>query len=159
MSQTDWDRFFLKLALVHAEKSKDPSTKVGAVITDFDHVLISGGYNGFPRGIQDTHERLTDREAKLKLVVHAEMNAVLAAARKGTQLLGTTLYIVALDAASGATWGGAPCVRCTVEVIQAGIHLIVAPPMDLVPDRWRDSILESRRLLLEAGIEVREVEL
>lgn len=159
MSQLDWDRHFIRLALLHAEKSKDPSTKVGAMIVDSDHGLISGGYNGFPRHIEDSIERLNNRDLKLSLVVHAEMNAVLSAARNGTPLLGSTMYVAAFDAITLLTWGGPPCVRCTVELIQAGIHLIVSPPFKNVPSRWLASILEAQKLLAEAGIEYREVDM
>ena len=70
-----WDRYFLDLALLNAQMSKDPSTKVGAVIVGPDREVRSMGFNGFPRGIADTRERLECREVKLDLVVHAEMNA------------------------------------------------------------------------------------
>jgi len=88
MSTCKWDRHFLGLALAHARMSKDPNTKVGAIIVGPDRELISAGFNGFPRGIEDSDERLTNRDLKLKLIVHAEMNAVLAAARHGIQLKG-----------------------------------------------------------------------
>ena len=80
---TRWDHHFLQLCLDHARMSKDPSMSVGAVIVGPDREIRSAGFNGFPRGIADTKERLSDRDVKLQLVVHAEMNAVLAAARVG----------------------------------------------------------------------------
>lgn len=87
-----WDNHFLGMALYHSKLSKDPSTRVGSVIIGPDREILSAGFNGFPRGIADTHERLHDRDMKLKLVVHAEMNALLAAARTGMRLKGCTLY-------------------------------------------------------------------
>src|ERR1700722_8733078 len=114
-----WGRHFLNLAYEHAKMSQDPSTKIGSVIVGPDLELRSAGFNGFPRGIADTQERLNNREIKLQLVVHAEMNAVLAAARVGIPLKGCTMYVTATDN-SGKIWGGPPCVRCTVETIQAG---------------------------------------
>src|SRR5271165_7034344 len=130
-----WDRHFLEMAVHHSRMSKDPSTKVGAVIVGPDRELISAGFNGFPRGIADTEERLTDRDMKLRLVVHAEMNAVLAAARLGVRLKGCTMYVAATDN-SGDTWGGPPCTRCTVETIQSGIVEIVSYPLKSAPSRW-----------------------
>lgn len=153
-----WDNHFLKLALDNAQMSKDPSTKVGAVIVGPDREVRSMGFNGFPRGIADTRERLTCREVKLELVVHAEMNAVLNAARMGTPTKGCTMYLVATDA-SGMIWGGPPCVRCTVEVIQSGIAEVVSIPFKDVPSRWKASIDQARAVLAEAGVSYRDAAL
>lgn len=101
-----WDRHFLELALVNARMSKDPKTKVGAVIVGPDREVRAMGFNGFPRGIADTPARLEDRDLKLKLVVHAEMNAILNAVRVGVSVKGCTLYLAATDA-SGAVLGWA----------------------------------------------------
>jgi dCMP deaminase len=152
-----WDRHFLVLAACHAGMSKDPSTRVGAVVVGPDRELLSAGFNGFPRKIRDLNARLNDRETKLKLVVHAEMNAVLAAARRGVPMLGCTLYLVAMDK-SGAIWGGPPCTRCTVEVIQAGIVQVVSYPKKSVPSKWHADLELSQSLLTEAGVGYREVE-
>lgn len=152
-----WDRHFLRLAVAHAEMSRDPSTRVGAVLVGEDRTILSAGFNGLPRGIADTPERLNDRAVKLRLVVHGEMNAILAAAANGVRLRGSTLYLAATDS-GGAVWGGAPCVRCTVEAMQAGIRGIVCPPARTAPSRWHDDIREATELLREAGIPLREVE-
>jgi deoxycytidylate deaminase len=69
-----------------------------------------------------------------------------------------TLYVAATDD-SGAVWGGAPCVACLLEVIQAGVTGIVSLPFKTVPSRWRDDIEESRRLIAEVGIHYKEVEI
>lgn len=151
-----WDKHFLGMALYHSKLSKDPSTRVGSVIIGPDREILSAGFNGFPRGIADTHERLHDRETKLKLVVHAEMNALLAAARTGMRLKGCTLYLAATDD-SGLVWGGPPCTRCTVEIIQVGISEIVSHPVKAVPSRWHEDLTLAKSLLEEAGILYREV--
>ena len=151
-----WDRHFLQLCQDHARMSKDPSTRVGAVIVGPDGELRSAGFNGFPRGIADTPERLYDRDMKLRLIVHAEMNAVLAAARVGIPLKGCTLYLAATDLA-GNVWGGPPCSRCTVEFIQAGITEVVSFPPKAVPSKWHAELVLARTLLDEAGIQYREV--
>lgn len=149
-----WDSHFLGMALYHSRLSKDPSTRVGSIITGPDREILSGGFNGFPRGIADD-ERLQDRDTKLKLVVHAEMNALLAAARTGMRLKGCTLYLAATDD-SGLVWGGPPCTRCTVEIIQVGIAKIVSFPQKSVPSRWHEDLALALKLISEAGIEYRE---
>ena len=152
-----WDTHFLHLAYVHAGMSKDPSTKVGAVIVGPDREIISAGFNGFPRGVLDTEARLQDRDTKLALIVHAEMNAVLAAARVGIALKGSTLYLAATDP-SGAIWGGPPCTRCAVEMIQAGIREVVSYPFKDVPSKWREDVRRAGAILEEAGVNYVEID-
>jgi dCMP deaminase len=151
-----WDQHFLQLALDHARMSKDPSTKVGAIIVGPDRESLTAGFNGLPRGLADTEERLHNRDLKMRLVVHAEMNAVLTAARIGIPLKGCSLYLAATDV-SGDVWGGPPCTRCTVEVIQSGISEIVSWPVRAVPSRWHEDIAFARTILNEAGVRYREV--
>ena len=151
-----WDRHFLEMALTNARMSKDPNTRVGAIIVGPDREMRSAGFNGLPRGIEDTAERLNDREIKLKLVVHGEMNAILNAARVGIPMQGCTLYLVATDN-SGEVWGGPPCTRCTVEIIQAGIAEIVSFPFKSVPSRWQLDIEFARSIIKESGVRYREV--
>ncbi len=87
-----WDRFYLDLAKFVATKlSKDPSTKVGAVVVNWEKGLEFFGYNGFPPGVQDLPERYNDRSIKYPLVVHAEANALYKAGRENCQ--GATLYV------------------------------------------------------------------
>ena len=151
-----WHNHFLQLCLDHARMSKDPSTQVGALIIGPDREPLSNGFNGFPRGIADTEERLNDRELKNKLIVHAEMNAILNAARVGTALKGSTLYLAAINS-SGLVWGGPPCTRCTVELIQAGIKRVITRHQKAVPSRWHEDIAFARKLIEEVGIEYIEI--
>lgn len=140
MTQLTWDKYFLDLGRMVATKSKDPSTKVGAVIVRPDRTIVSLGYNGFPRGVADTSERLNDRPTKYSLVVHAEMNAILSARES---LQGYTLYTVPFM----------PCDRCFVHVIQAGITRVVFPRA--TPDqllRWGAAFEAVLMLAGEAGI-------
>ena len=76
MALNKWYKRYLKLAAEVATWSKDPNTQVGAVVVGSKGQILSQGYNGFPRGINDTSKRLNDRDTKLSLVVHAEMNAI-----------------------------------------------------------------------------------
>lgn len=153
-----WDRHFLKMALLNAEMSKDPSTKVGAIIVGPDREVRSAGFNGFPRGILDSSARLINRELKYSLIVHAEVNAILNAARAGIATRGCTLYVAAQDS-TGLVWGGPPCTRCSVEVIQAGIMEVVAPPAVNIPERWLADLAKAREILREAGVHYREIPL
>jgi dCMP deaminase len=152
-----WDRHFLGLALACAKMSKDPSTIVGAVVVGPDREIRASGFNGFPRGIPDSPSWLADREIKLRVVVHAECNCICNAARVGVSLKGCTLYLAASDH-SGMIWGGAPCTRCTVHVIQAGIKQVVTFPPKGVPSRWHEDIAFARKLLEEAGVGYVEIE-
>ena len=139
-----WDIRFLKLATHISEWSKDPSTKVGCVVVGPDREIRSTGFNGFPRGIQDSDDRLTNRDLKYPLICHAEENAIMHAARIGLALKGCTAYV---------TWP--PCTRCARSLIQAGVSEIVLPSGLEIPDRWRDDFEMSMGLLREAGVKIR----
>lgn len=153
-----WDRGFLRLALSFANSmSKDPNTRVGAVAVGPGREVLQVGFNGFPRGVADTPERLNDRDVKNRLTVHAERNVVCLAARRGISLDGATLYLTATDD-SGLVWGGSPCTACTIELIQAGIAEIVTAPFKNVPSRWLDDITFARTIVEEAGLRYREID-
>ena len=154
--QMKWDTHFLRVALLNADMSKDPNTQVGSVIVGPCREIRSAGFNGFPRGIADTAARLADRDLKLRLIVHAEMNAILNAARVGISTKGCTLYLAATDN-TGLVWGGPPCTRCVVEMIQAGISEVVSYPEKAVPSRWHVDLAFARMLLDEAGVIYREI--
>jgi dCMP deaminase len=156
MTSDRWDAAYLRQCLDWAGMSKDPNTRVGAVIVGPDREVRASGFNGFPRGITDNAARLADRDLKNRLMVHAERNAICNAARIGTSLNGCTLYLMATDY-TGATWGGPPCTACTIEVIQAGIVEVVSTPFKSVPSKWAADIAFARGLLEEAGVRFREV--
>ena len=141
-----WDRWFLGLAQYISTASKDPSTKVGAVIVDSFRRVVSVGYNGFPRGIFDDH-RLEDRTKKYELMCHAESNALDFADRRS--LANCTLY----------TWPVPPCPRCAGRIIQNGIVRVVAPytPTDSEIG-LRIQLQLSLEMLLEAGVTVHQYE-
>ena len=154
--QLQWDRHCLALALKHSELSKDPETRVGALIAGPHRDIRAMGFNRFPEGIAETAERLNNREEKLQLMVHAERYAILNAARAGIALEGCTLYLAATDD-SGLVWGGPPCTACTIEILPAGIVEIVAYPVKPVPSKWHGNLKFARALLAEKGIRFREL--
>lgn len=144
MKETDkWDARFLKIAYEVSTWSKDPGTRVGAVLVQ-DRRVIATGYNGFPQGISDSLERYADRETKLAFTVHAEVNAILNAAKNGAETGKATLYVTF-----------PPCVRCATSIIQAGITRLICPSLDSSPERWRSSFEDGQLLLNEAKIQVK----
>lgn len=141
-NQEKWDRRFLELARHISAWSKDPSTKVGAVIVRPDRTIASVGYNGFPRGMDDDPEIYANRELKLKRVVHAEMNAILNAQEP---LKGCTLYVWAPSY-------GPTCERCAPHVIQTGITRVIN--QRALGEAIRPGALEAEDMFREAGVEV-----
>lgn len=137
-----WDERFVKIAQEVASWSKDPGTKVGAVLVS-DKRILASGYNGFPSGISDTFERYADREVKLAYTVHAEVNALLNAAKNGAKTEGSILY---------TTFH--PCVNCAASVIQGGIDKVVCPSVESAPERWRSNFQRAHDLLNEAGLTI-----
>ena len=103
-----WDQRFCELAKFVSDWSKDPNAKVGAVLFSKRGGDITVGYNGFPIGVEDSADRLENKDMKLEMVVHAEVNAIVAA---GLRAFGTTLYV----------WGKPICARCAGPIIQSGI--------------------------------------
>lgn len=148
-----WDRRFLELAKHVSSWSKDPSTKVGAVLTDAKHEVVGLGYNGFARGVGDDKDRYENRDLKYKLVVHAEVNAILSA---GHRSRGGILYV----------WPSFDipciCVECMKTAAQAGVSEIIGyvptPEVAERAKRWAESIACARLICDEAGIKYRGVE-
>jgi dCMP deaminase len=137
-----WDKRFLRIAEEVRFWSKDPGTKVGCVLVN-DRRILSTGYNGFPSTISDDLERYIDREYKLSVTVHAEKNAILNAAKNGTKVEGSTLYVTF-----------PPCSQCASAVIQAGVAKVVCPDPALAPERWRSNFVAANNLFYEAGVKV-----
>lgn len=129
----------MELATHIASWSKDPSTKVGAVIVSLDRAGVVFGYNGFPRGIADTDTRLMDRNLKYPLTIHAEVNALLQATGS---LHGHTLYCTL-----------ACCAPCAMQIIQKGIARVVTPPL-VTTSPWFASQKLAVEMFTEAGIAV-----
>jgi dCMP deaminase len=146
----NWDEFFMRHVYLTATKSKDPSSKVGAILVN-DGVIISEGYNGFPRGVIDSSERYSIREEKYKYVVHAEVNSILNAARNGISTKGSIMYT-----------NGIPCNECAKSVIQAGIIEVVIHdgwPMGKISGegKWDNAAKITSTMFGECGIKVRSL--
>ena len=147
-SDITWDELFILQAALISQKSKDPSTKVGCVIVNDDNVILSTGFNGFPRGIDEIHnESRWKRPEKYHWVEHAERNAIFNAARVGVSLNGAKAYL---------NWEPKPCADCTRALIQAGIKQVIGPERT-----WKGvgtgkhySIDYSDEMLREAGVKV-----
>ncbi len=146
MKRTDyisWDEYFMGVSLLAAQRSKDPNTQVGACIVDQNNIIISTGYNGFPKGCSDDTfpwER-TGENTKYPYVVHAELNAILNSGGKSLQ--GASLYVSLF-----------PCNECTKAIIQSGIREIV-----YLSDKYADTqaTLASKTMLKAAGVEMRQL--
>jgi dCMP deaminase len=123
--------------------SKDPSTKVGAVIVRPDLTVVSLGYNGFPRGMVDNEELYADKPTKYSRTVHAEVNAVLNAK---ASVEGCTAYVTA-----------PPCTNCALVLIQAGIERVVYyKPSDDLVSRWGEQFEKVKGFFAEVEMEVVE---
>ncbi len=135
-----WDEYFMGIALLSAKRSKDPSTQVGACIVDPNNKVVSIGYNGMPRGVDDDKIPWGHGEglgSKYLYVCHAEFNAILNT-RDGSALNGCRIYVTLF-----------PCNECAKAIIQTGIKEII-----FLDDKYHDNIdaTASRRLLDMAGV-------
>ena len=139
-----WDEYFMGVSILAAKRSKDPSTQVGACIVDQNNVILTTGYNGFPKGCSDD-EFPWDREGettKYPYVVHAELNAILNA--QGKDLNGSKIYVDLF-----------PCNECAKAIIQSGIKEIV-----YLSDKYADTpgVKASKMLLNAAGVKLTRME-
>lgn len=124
--------------------SKDPSTQVGAVVVSgVDRRWVAIGYNGFPPGVQDTEERLQDKETKYHFIQHAE-RAVLDNA--AFDVRGATMYVTMH-----------PCSECAKSIIAKRLKCVVCPPAP-IREPWATSARFAREAMVEAGIDIVEVD-
>ena len=136
-----WNYRYIDLARHISTWSKDPSSKIGAVVIGDYGQVLSTGYNGFPRNIEDSEERLNNRETKLGLVVHAEMNCIYNASLTGTSLKGASLYCYGLPI----------CSDCAKGIIQAGISEVYVRKIDInKSERWKESWIKSKLMFEES---------
>jgi dCMP deaminase len=144
-----WDEFFMLHVYLVASKSKDPSTQIGAIIVK-DNILLSEGYNGFCRGVDDNVEERWKRPDKYSWIEHGERNSIFNAARNGIKTLDTTMFT-----------NGLPCVDCARSVIQAGIKEIVLHSpwekywIEIMKDKWKEHDAISSKMFEEAKVKIR----
>ena len=143
-SLINWDEYFMGIALLSSKRSKDPNTKVGACIVDDDHKVVSIGYNGMPKGLDESQlswNKNDGLDSKYWYVCHAEFNAILNT-RNGSSLKGCTLYVTLF-----------PCNECAKAIVQTGIKKIV-----YLDDKYHDTLFTqaSRKMLQLAGVELEE---
>ncbi len=137
MSAASRDDRYYGLAVHVASWSKDPSTKVGAVLVAEDPRKLAVGYNGFPPDVEDTPGRLADRETRLRLTMHAERN-VLDNAEFSAR--GATLYVTFF-----------PCSECAKSIVSRGVLRVVCPPpSDREP--WASDARWTLLMMEEAGV-------
>ena len=143
--QREWDIYFLGMAEYVSRKSKDPSTKVGAVIVRPDKSVVSVGFNGFPKQMDDSPELYNNREEKYSRIIHAEVNAATFARQP---LDGCTLYVYPF----------LPCDRCFVQMAQSGITRFVAPTASSDQlTRWGPAFDRVRKYANEMKLSLTEI--
>lgn len=140
--------YWLKRAYAVALGSPDPSTQNGSVIINSDRVPITEGYNGFPKGVLNTPDRL-ERPIKYAMVEHAERYSILMAARHGLYTDGATMF---------CPWFA--CADCGRAIIGAGIKKVIGHKrmFDATPERWNESIALAFAMFEEAGVETELLE-
>lgn len=147
MSET-WDTRFMMMAKEVSLWSKDPSKKIGAIAVGENHRVLSTGYNGFPRGVEDKSSRLNDRETKYKYVVHAEQNCIYNACLNGISLAGASLYVYGLPI----------CSECAKGIIQVGIERVIIDVYNFSIPKWNESFVFTTQLFKEAEISIKYVD-
>ena len=142
-----WDDYFMAIAGLSAQRSKDPSTQVGACIVDSQKKIVGVGYNGFPAGCSDDVLPWSREgeflDVKYSYVCHAGLNAILNSS--GRNLQGSSIYVYMF-----------PCNECAKAIIQSGIREVV-----FLSDKYADleAYRASRRMLELAGVTLRHVSL
>ncbi|MDD2297347.1 MAG: dCMP deaminase family protein [Sphaerochaetaceae bacterium] len=150
MKRTDyitWDEYFMGVALLSAQRSKDPHTQVGACIVNPDKKIVGVGYNGFPFGCNDDALPWAREgaylETKYPYVCHAELNAILNSISR--DLKECSIYVALF-----------PCNECAKAIIQSGIKEVV-----YLSNKYEgtDSVTASMRMFEQAGVSMRKLEI
>ena len=134
---------FMPIAWSFASMSRDPSTKVGALLLGGRYEVLASGWNGAPRGCNaDKDERYSDRNQKLWWATHAEANAVANAAMAGTSTHGAVLVVT-----------HPPCITCAKLAVQAGVAMVICNGPDAgFALRWASDLELTKRLFKEVGV-------
>lgn len=145
MMEDKWVQHFLRVAKEVASMSKDPSSQVGAVIVGKDKRLVSTGFNGFAKGVEDRPEYLNNRDRKYLRVIHAEQNSILFA---NTSVEGCTMIVT-----------HPCCARCAAVAIQAGITTVMWPkPSEAMAMRWAEDFEAAADMFQDAGVQIHVIE-
>ena len=152
LSESTWDGYFMDMATFVSSKSKDRSLRCGTVLIGEGNCVLSTGYNGFPRGVDDYNEEYHKRPEKYIWTSHDAANAIFNAARNGIKLLGSRSYANAH-----------PCHDCARALVQAGITEVIIPTKRADPFSrhgrwvdWEDSFTNARRIFKAGHVRVRE---
>ena len=144
----DWDQYFMTLSYAIAMKSKDKSITVGCVIVGSDNEILSTGYNSFVRNWDDNDIKNLERPYKYAITEHSERNAIYNAARTGTALKGSRIYLA---------WH--PCSDCARALVQSGISEVIIHkeyPGNGVTQKWLDDRDIANKILTDGGVKLRE---
>jgi dCMP deaminase len=141
IDKPSWDKTFFDIIDVIAQRSDDPNTKLGSIISSPTNDIISMGYNGLPRGIKPESHKV-NRPTKYCYMGHAEENAILNCLRNGSSIPPSSRLYVQM----------VPCVVCTRMIIQSGIHEVVIGNVKSSNPKWREDWKTSRDMLEEAGV-------
>lgn len=136
-----WNKRWMSLANLISTWSKDRSRQTAAVIVDDRNILLSIGWNGFPRNIDDNIDKRHERPIKYKWTEHAERNAIYNAAAKGIALLNSTMHLA---------WY--PCSDCARAIIQSGIKKLVCVEPNWNDPKWKEDFNVANEMLNEACI-------
>jgi dCMP deaminase len=146
--QRDWDLYYFRQVYCLSLMSNDRSTKIGAVIVREDNSAVSVGYNMTPTGLNTDIEARHERPEKYKWFVHAELNAILEAAKYGYAVNGCRIYTQ-----------GIPCVDCAKAIVQSGItelhiHGDWEKHANKLWDGWKGRLIDSIEMFNECGIKI-----
>lgn len=147
-----WDELFMRHAYLIATKSKDPHSKIGAVIVK-NNIILSEGYNGIPRNVNDSISDRNERPEKYYWYEHAERNAIFNCAKEGIRVDGAILYCFAT-----------PCSDCARAIIQSGIiEVVIHEEWDLNigfnknSSKWSESVKRTNDMFIESGLKFRKI--
>ncbi|XP_077887143.1 deoxycytidylate deaminase isoform X1 [Ictidomys tridecemlineatus] len=141
----EWPEYFMAVAFLSAQRSKDPNSQVGACIVNTENKIVGIGYNGMPNGCSDDllpWRRIADNklDTKYPYVCHAELNAIMN--KNSADVKGCSMYVALF-----------PCNECAKLIIQAGIKEVI-----FMSDKYHDSDeTTAARLMFEmAGVTFRK---
>lgn len=150
MENITWNEYFMSLVYLTALRSKDKSTKIGAIVVNDSNCIISTGYNSFPRGINDDKQERQERPEKYYWMSHGEENCISNAARNGISLHNCIMYT-----------HGIPCMNCAKLIVQSGIKKVIVHEQwekvrrgNMDEFSWDEHSYRTNELFKEAGVEL-----